>query len=181
MKRNKYSATKTYTKYTYEEAGKVLLAETKVRIGKYRKSMTGRAYHKTPIREAYIVCPEPKTAISFYVFAHEIGHIVANPDLKAPSWKREIEANEYSKQQFIRFGLKLPRKVLAEMNRYSAYSVCQALNRGMKMIPKDLPTGVRSRIKSYGYKHFTKFKANPDPHKPMIRVGSYKRKVWLAS
>ena len=85
--------------------------------------------------------------MSFYIFAHEIGHIV-NGEIK-PSCLCELRADQYSLEQFKRFGLPLPRKVINRSNWYRGYSLAQALNRGMKKIPDELKKYKRYLIKSY--------------------------------
>ena len=126
----------------YEAAGLALIKESGVFVKKWRGSMSGRAWYKGKI----IAAPYPKTAKSFEVLAHEIGHIVANPNRKAPSWEREMLASEYALVQFKRFGLKLPRQIKTKAARYIAYSVCQALNRGMKKIPAMVRKYCRGRV-----------------------------------
>lgn len=114
------------------DAGMELAAKYHVKIRKYRKSMTGVAYFSS----CEICTPEPKTAKSFYIFTHEVGHI-ANGNIK-PSCLGEYMADKFAEDSFKQYGFTIPREVKAEMNRYRAYSLAQALNRGLKNIPAEL-------------------------------------------
>ena len=130
---------------SYAEAGDILLEEFFAdggKIRKWRDWMAGAAWYETK----EIACPMPRTAKSFEIFAHEVGHILANPDRKAPSWKRELQASEYALEQFERFNLKLPRETKKHIYWYITYSVCQALNRGMKKVPDEVKKYTAGRI-----------------------------------
>lgn len=118
----------------YREAGEQLLKEYKLHIANIRKSMTGFA----PYEGNGICSPLPKTAKSFAVLAHEVGHKALGHASNGKSCLKEYEAEQFAILQFKRFGMTLPRDVKRRMNHHIAYSLAQALNRGMKTIPPEL-------------------------------------------
>ena len=118
----------------WESAGNQLLAEHGLHIATIRKSMSGFA----PWEGNGICSPLPKTAKSFAILAHEVGHKALGHKGGSKSCLKEYEAEQFAIQQFKRFGFAMPREVKLRMNRHVAYGLAQALNRGMKDIPKEL-------------------------------------------
>jgi hypothetical protein len=118
----------------WESAGNQLLSEHGLHIATVRKSMSGFA----PWEGNGICSPLPKTAKSFAILAHEVGHKALGHNGKGKSCVHEYEAEQFAIQQFKRFGFAMPREVKLRMNRHVAYGLAQALNRGMKDIPKEL-------------------------------------------
>jgi hypothetical protein len=116
----------------WESAGNQLLAEPGLHIATVRKS--GFA----PWKGNGICSPLPKTAKSFAILAHEVGHKALGHKGGEKSCFKEYEAEQFAIQQFKRFGFAMPREVKLRMNRHIAYGLAQALNRGMKDIPKEL-------------------------------------------
>ena len=84
----------------------------------------------------WVKVPQPKSDISLHTFLHELGHIVAGKQKLSCIW--EYMADNFANKQFKRFGIKLSKKVRKQSNWYMAYSLGQALNRGMKVIPTEL-------------------------------------------
>jgi hypothetical protein len=125
----------------YYEAGMDLLKRHNVTVIKYRNAMSGRAI----IAKAEIKTPIPKTAKSFAIFAHEVGHIV-NGEIK-PSCMCEYKAEMFARDCFKEYGFKMPRIVKNRQIWYICYSLAQALNRGMKNIPAELKPYVKLLIK----------------------------------
>jgi len=91
---------------------------------------------KTLIYFNWIKVPEPKSDISLYTFLHELGHIVAGKQKLSCVW--EYLADEFAINQFKRFGIKFSKKLKSHHNWYVAYSLGQALNRGLRTIPTEL-------------------------------------------
>jgi hypothetical protein len=89
--------------------------------------MTGCSYGDT--RE--IESPRPKTARSFAIFAHEIGHQqLHRANGSYPRWKEEVEAWEFALAQFKRFGLKGRNKQRAIAVKCIGYAFTKAVKRG---------------------------------------------------
>jgi len=126
----------------YEQAGEVLVRENNAILIRVRKSMSGRAYHHTTAMTGKweFSSPLPKTAKSFEVFAHEIGHIhqFQTEGKHKPRWKEEYDAEMFALDCFKRFNFTIPRIILNRIRWHIAYSLAKALNRGMKKIPEEL-------------------------------------------
>lgn len=115
-------------------AGNQLLAEHGLHIATVRKSMSGFAPHEGN----GLASPLPKTAKSFAVLAHEVGHKALGHKRGSKSCTKEYEAEQFAIAQFRRFGFPLPREVKARMDYHIAYSLAQALNRGLVKVPPEL-------------------------------------------
>lgn len=120
--------------YTWETAGNQLLAEHGLHIEKVRKSMSGYA----PWEGNGIASPLPKTAKSFAILAHEVGHKALGHKRGGKSCTKEYEAEKFAIAQFRRFGFTLPREVKTRMDRHIAHGLAQALNRGLVTVPPEL-------------------------------------------
>lgn len=118
----------------YQEAADILLKEHGIIISKIRSTMSGVAYHDTN----RIECPKPKSATSFAILAHEIGHRALNHNGNGKSCMAEYQAEMFTIAQFKRFGFAMPHKVKDRINRHIAYGLAQALNRNMCNIPSEL-------------------------------------------
>ena len=116
----------------YELAGKQLLEEYSITVKTVRKSMSGVAY----IEDGIISAPAPKQALSFAIFAHEVGHI-SNGHV-SPRWLEELRAWQFSLDCFKRFGLTIPREVRQRMKYSLTFALAKALNRNMKRTPLEL-------------------------------------------
>ncbi|KKL20171.1 hypothetical protein LCGC14_2458120 [marine sediment metagenome] len=116
----------------YEEVGNLLLKRHDVTIKVIRRSMSGLAY----IKERAICSPLPRTAKSFAIFCHEVGHIAQG--VIKPRWLEELRAEEFAKGCFGEFGFSMPKAVKDRMKYHISYKLAQALNRGMKHTPPEL-------------------------------------------
>ncbi len=78
-----------------------------------------------------IEAPRPKTASSFAVFAHEIGHQQLHGDNgSVPRWREEVEAWDFALEQFTRFGLKGRNKQRKVATKSIGYAFGKAVRRG---------------------------------------------------
>ncbi len=116
----------------YELAGNQLLKQYNITVKTVRKSMSGVAY----IEDKTISAPAPKQAMSFAVFAHEVGHI-ANGKI-SPRWLEELRAWQFSLDCFRQFGFTIPREVRQRMKYSLTFALAKALNRNMKRTPPEL-------------------------------------------
>lgn len=111
----------------WRSAAQQLLDEAGCEVRKWRSNMTGCSYGDT--RE--IESPKPKTATSFAVFAHEIGHQeLHRSNGSYPRWREEVEAWEFALAQFSRFGLKGRNKQRAVAVKCIGYAFTKAIRRG---------------------------------------------------
>jgi hypothetical protein len=147
----------------FEEAGQILLGEHKLVINKVRKSMSGFAPHEGN----GIASPLPKTAKSFAILTHEVGHKALNHNDNGKSCLKEYEAEQFTVDCFKRFGFAIPRDVRNRINFHIAYGLAQALNRGMKQIPVELKP-YRKYIKGNEC-HFIHVKNEIESHSTAMR------------
>ncbi len=116
----------------YEVAGNQLLERYGITVKTIRRTMSGIAY----IEDKAISAPAPKQALSFAIFAHEVGHI-ANGKF-SPRWLEELRAWQFSLACFKEFGFTISREVRQRMKYSLAFALAKALNRNMKAIPPEL-------------------------------------------
>jgi hypothetical protein len=113
----------------WASAAQALLDETGCAIVKWRSNLTGTSY----IHKPEIEVPRPKTAKSFAVFAHEIGHQrLHRANGNYPHWREEVEAWEFALAQFSRFGLKGGRKIRPWVRQSVHYAFHKATRRGVE-------------------------------------------------
>ena len=111
----------------YEEAARVLLAESGCNVRKWRTSNTGTAYTRSD--DWGIETPRPRGQASFAVLAHEVGHQLLHRFNGKQRWLEEVEAWEYALRQFDRFGLAGREQAEVTACRCVAYAVSKALRR----------------------------------------------------
>jgi hypothetical protein len=111
----------------WRSAAQTLLDETGCEVIRWRSGMTGRSMTYT----AEIEAPRPKTARSFAIFAHEIGHQrLHRENGKYPRWREEVEAWEFAFDQFTRFGLPGRNKQRKIAVRFIGYAFTKAVRAG---------------------------------------------------
>jgi hypothetical protein len=114
----------------YTEAAYVLLAESGCTVRRWRPTLSGIA--KTSAADWGIEAPEPTTATRFGIFAHEVAHQVLHRASAAPRWLEEIQAWEWSLDQFRRFDLAGVDAVQARAVDWSIpHAFRKALRRGV--------------------------------------------------
>lgn len=113
----------------WADAAQALIDETGCEIVKWRSGLHGVSL--TYKRE--IEVPRPKSAKSFAVFAHEIGHqqLHFENSRKYPRWREEVEAWEFALEQFTRFGLKGRRVLRPWVRRFVHRAFYRATQRGV--------------------------------------------------
>ena len=111
----------------WRSAAQTLLDESGCTIVKWRSS-GGCAYSDGSRR---IEVPQPRGAVAFDTFAHEIGHIVLHErNGKVPRWREEVEATDFALEQFTRFSLKGRQKMRERRIAGIAYAFKKATRRG---------------------------------------------------
>ena len=111
----------------YEQAARILLAESGCNVRKWRKANTGTAY--TASEDWGIETPRPRGQASFAVLAHEVGHQLLHRHSSKQRWLEEVEAWEYALDQFERFGLAGRERAEVTADRCIAYVVTKSLRR----------------------------------------------------
>lgn len=106
-----------------------------IKIRKYGKSpWSGRAWFKT----YEIIVPEPKSDISLSTYLHELGHLRPEASSEKKSCMNEYRAEMFAEEMMKKHGIRRSKKMRKHANWYIAYSLAQALNRGMVKIPDEL-------------------------------------------
>ncbi len=125
----------------YREVTLLMLETHKVRVRKWRKSMSGIAWYVT-YRDGSIVrlieSPKPKGPMSMAVFLHEIGHHAIGFDVYSPRCLEEYHAWAFAIEQMQAHGLNITDAVHRRMARSLHYAVAKAERRGIKSIPPEL-------------------------------------------
>ena len=123
----------------YELVANKILKECESQLGhdivinhwKSNRPFSGRADCETYI----LTVPQPKSDISLNTFLHELGHLFYQ--IK-PSCLNEYMACNFALDKMRENGIAISHKVKHHHNWYIAYSLAQALNRKIKMIPLEL-------------------------------------------
>lgn len=135
----------------YREVTLLMLENHKVRVRKWRTSMSGIAWYVT-YRDGSIArlieSPKPKGPMSMAVFLHEIGHHAIGFDVYSPRCLEEYHAWEFAIQTMKEHGLNLSEQVMKRRRRSLEYAVGKACRRGIKQIPAELEEFIPARYRS---------------------------------
>ena len=125
----------------YDAVAKQLLDEHRIRVRKWRKSMSGIAWFVTyqdGTRVNLIEAPRPRGPMSAAIFLHEIGHHAIGFNVYKPRCLEEYHAWRWSLEAMERHGLNITDAVRLRMHRSLWYGVQKAQRRGIKKIPVEL-------------------------------------------
>ncbi len=116
----------------------------------YRKTRTrsGKMYHprKDEPNNYRVICPQPHNSHALHVCFHELGHVVLHRTQKREySCLNEYRADMYAFEQFERLGIEASLYTHKHHRWYMAYSLGQALNRGMRK--KNIPSELKPYLK----------------------------------
>lgn len=135
----------------YREVTLLMLETHKVRVRKWRTSMSGIAWYVT-YRDGSIVrlieSPKPKGPMSMAVFLHEIGHHAIGFDVYSPRCLEEYHAWEFALRAMKEHGLNLSEQVMKRRRRSLEYAVGKACRRGIKQIPAELEEFIPAKYRS---------------------------------
>lgn len=135
----------------YREVTLLMLETHKVRVRKWRTSMSGIAWYVT-YRDGSIVrlieSPKPKGPMSMAVFLHEIGHHAIGFDVYSPRCLEEYHAWEFALRAMKEHGLNLSEQVMKRRRRSLEYAVGKACRRGIKQIPAELGEFIPAKYRS---------------------------------
>lgn len=112
----------------YRSAAEALLKESGCTVRKWRSRTTGTAFVRD--FDWGIEAPEPRGAISFATFAHEVGHQMLHRQGNRPRWLEELEAWEYALAQFERFELPGVESARTDAAKALVYAAGKADRRG---------------------------------------------------
>ncbi len=112
-----------------------------VRVKRWRKSMTGKAwrvYHSNGRVDNWIESPKPKTAMSLAIFLHEVGHHAIGFDRYRRRCEEEYAVWNWALREMRRCGVEPTEKVHRRVELSMRYAVGKALRRGIKSLPESL-------------------------------------------
>jgi hypothetical protein len=125
----------------YDAVVKLMLETHRIRIRKWRTSMSGIAWYVTyrdGTRVNLIESPRPKGPMSAAIFLHEIGHHAIGFNVYRPRCLEEYHAWRWSLEAMEQHGLNITDAVRLRMHRSLWYAVQKAKRRGIKSVPEEL-------------------------------------------
>jgi hypothetical protein len=125
----------------YDEMVAEYVAKYRVRVRKWRTSMSGVAWQVT-YRDGTAVnlieSPRVKGPMSAAIFLHEIGHHAIGLSVYRPRCLEEYHAWAFAIREMEARGLNITEGVRRRMHRSLHYAVGKAMRRGIKAIPAEL-------------------------------------------
>jgi len=118
-----------------------MLSEHRVRVRKWRTSMSGVAWevHYEDGRVSRLIeSPRPKGPVSASIFLHEIGHHAIGFNRRRVRCLEEYEAWLWSLEQMERHGITITQRVRDRVRDSLRYAVWKAQRRGLKRVPPEL-------------------------------------------
>ena len=133
----------------YDAVTRQMLVEHKLRVRKWRTSMSGIAWQIT-YRDGTITrlveAPRPKGPMSAAVFLHEVGHHAIGFNRYKPRCLEEYHAWAWALEAMERHGLNITEGVHKRMADSLQYAIDKARRRGLRDLPPELvPFDRRSR------------------------------------
>jgi len=125
----------------YELMTREMLRSHRVRVRKWRTSMSGVAWQVTYTDGSIsrlIEAPRPRGPMSAAVFLHEIGHHAIGLGTYRPRCLEEYHAWAFALREMDRLGLNVTAGVRRRMHESLHYAVVKALRRGLKRMPPEL-------------------------------------------
>lgn len=125
----------------YDAVVRLMLNEHKIRVRKWRTSMSGIAWYVTYQDgrvQRLIESPRPKGPMSIAVFLHEVGHHAIGFDVYKPRCLEEYHAWRWALEAMQRHDLNITGAVRDRMHRSLWYAVQKAKRRGIKSLPPEL-------------------------------------------
>ena len=129
------------TRPDFEQLVRQVKQRYRVRVKKWRRSMSGCAWSVTyddgqVIR--WIEAPHPKTPLSFAIFMHEVGHHVIGFDRYRRRCEEEYHVWLWAVAEMQRLGVAPDEKVRRRVELSMQYAVSKAMRRGIKHLPEPL-------------------------------------------
>jgi len=126
---------------SYDAISKLMLDTHRIRVRKWRTSMSGIAWYVTyrdGARVNLIEAPRPKGPMSVAIFLHEIGHHAIGFNVYKPRCLEEYHAWRWALEAMQEHKLNITDAVRLRMHRSLHYAVQKARRRGIKRIPDEL-------------------------------------------
>jgi hypothetical protein len=134
----------------YDELVRTMLAAHRVRVRKWRPSMSGCAWevhYADGSVSRLIEAPRPRGPMSAAVFLHEIGHHAIGLGAYTPRCLEEYHAWAWSLRELERAGFRVTDRVRMRMALSLAYAVEKARRRGLKRLPPELEPFTPERVR----------------------------------
>ncbi len=125
----------------YESLTDEMLARYRVRVRKWRTSMSGCAWevsYRDGSVSRLIEAPRPKGPMSAAVFLHEIGHHAIGFHAHKPRCVEEYYAWAFALSEMDRHGISITENVRKRVYDALHYAVQKAKRRGLKELPAEL-------------------------------------------
>lgn len=125
----------------YDELARRMLTTHRIRVRKWRSSMSGVAWQVAYADGAIsrlIEAPRPRGPMSCAVFLHEIGHHVIGFGVYRPRCLEEYHAWRWALETMQAEGLNVTDAVRGRMAESLEYAVWKARRRGLKRLPAEL-------------------------------------------
>lgn len=125
----------------YEALTRRMLAEHRVRVRRWRTSMTGVAWevhYQDGQISRLIEAPRPRGPMSAAIFLHEIGHHAIGFTRYKPRCLEEYHAWAWAVRAMEEHGVTVTDAVRRRMHESLHYAVAKAARRGLRMLPQEL-------------------------------------------
>ena len=125
----------------YDRMVREMLATHKVRVRRWRASMSGIAWYVTyrdGSVQRLIEAPRPKSPMSAAIFLHEIGHHAIGFNVYKPRCLEEYHAWKYALAQMDAWGIEVTERVKTRVEKSLKYAVGKAKRRGIRRVPEEL-------------------------------------------
>lgn len=125
----------------YDAVVRLMLETHRIRVRKWRKSMSGIAWYVTYQDgkvNRLIESPRPKGPMSIAIFLHEIGHHAIGFNVYKPRCLEEYHAWRWSLEQMEAHGLNITDAVRHRVAMSLWYAVQKAQRRGIRELPAEL-------------------------------------------
>lgn len=134
----------------YDAVVRLMLETHRVRVRKWRKSMSGIAWYVTYQDgkvNRLIESPRPKGPMSIAIFLHEIGHHAIGFNVYKPRCLEEYHAWRWSLEQMEAHGLNITDAVRHRVAMSLWYAVQKAQRRGIRELPAELVPYIQRPVK----------------------------------
>lgn len=125
----------------YDEITRMMLDQYRVRVRRWRTSMSGVAWelrYRDGATTRLIEAPRPKGPMSAAVFLHEIGHHAIGFGVYTPRCLEEFHAWAFALREMERLGVALTPRVHKRVRDSLKYAVAKAKRRGLRKLPEEL-------------------------------------------
>lgn len=125
----------------YDALTRHMLAEHRVRVRRWRSSMTGVAWevhYEGGQVSRLIEAPRPKGPMSAAIFLHEIGHHAIGFTRYKPRCLEEYHAWAWALRTMEQHGVTVTDAVRRRMHESLHYAVAKAARRGLRLLPQEL-------------------------------------------